>query len=212
MSSPFDFFQEIYCINLDHRTDRWEHACSEFVKLGIIDRVIRFSAVKEEDGRVGVIKSHLNIVKKARDTKLDNVLVFEDDVQFIGEDPIGILRRAINQISEIEYFLFYLGANIHSSLDKLQENLLKARVAYGAHAICYNRRIYDLFIGYFDGMCRIDRREDILDVYLSEKFQANYECLLLNPMIATQFNSYSDIEKKFVDQGYIEERFKTHIK
>ena len=212
MSSPFDFFQEIHCINLDHRTDRWEHACAEFSKLGILDRVSRFSAIKEEDGRIGVIKSHLAIIKAAREKKLENVLILEDDVQFIGEDPSGILAKALTQIDDIDYFLFYLGANIHNNLHKVRDNLLKAQVAYGAHAVCYSKRVYDLFVDFFGGMCRIDRREDILDVYLSENFQAKYVCLLLNPMIATQFNSYSDIEKKFVDQGYIEERFKIHIK
>jgi len=212
MSSPFDFFQEIYCINLDHRTDRWEHACGEFTKLGILDRVVRFPAIAAEDGRVGVIKSHLSIVKAARDIKLENVLVFEDDVKFVGEDPIGTLDKALSQIGDIDYFLLYLGANIHRGLEKVRKNLLLAKVAYGAHAICYHKRIYDLFVGYFDGMNRINRREDILDVCLSENFQTNYVCFLVNPMIATQCNSYSDIEKKFVDQEYIEERFREHTK
>jgi len=210
MKNPFDFFQGIYCINLDHRTDRWEHACGEFAKLGILDRVTRFPAIAAEDGRVGVIKSHLGIIKAATDKKLENVLVFEDDVKFVGEDPKNVLDKALDQIGDIEYFLLYLGANIHGRLEKVRKNLLLAKVAYGAHAICYHERVYELFVKFFDGMDRIARREDILDVCLSETFQAKHVCFLLNPMIATQISSYSDIEKKFVDQGYIEERFKTH--
>ena len=45
MSNPLDFFDAIYCINLDERTDRWKHCLIEFKKLGISDRVIRFSAI-----------------------------------------------------------------------------------------------------------------------------------------------------------------------
>ena len=33
MKNPFDFFDEIYCINLDHRTDRWKAWC----KMNLID-------------------------------------------------------------------------------------------------------------------------------------------------------------------------------
>ena len=46
MSNPLDFFDAIYCINLDERTDRWEHCLTEFEKLGISERVIRFSAIR----------------------------------------------------------------------------------------------------------------------------------------------------------------------
>lgn len=31
--NSFDYFDEIYCINLDERTDRWQHAQEEFKKL-----------------------------------------------------------------------------------------------------------------------------------------------------------------------------------
>ncbi len=81
--SSFDFFDEMYCINLDSRTDRWEHAQKEFKRAGILNRVKRFSAIKEVDGRVGIIKSNLSIVKIAKAKGLNNVLVFEDDVEFI---------------------------------------------------------------------------------------------------------------------------------
>ena len=42
MNNPFDYFDEIYCINLDHRKDRWQHAQEEFKKVGILDRVQRY--------------------------------------------------------------------------------------------------------------------------------------------------------------------------
>ena len=35
MNNPFEYFSEIYCINLDERTDRLEHAMNEFSKAGI---------------------------------------------------------------------------------------------------------------------------------------------------------------------------------
>jgi hypothetical protein len=46
MKNPFDYFDAIYCINLDRRTDRWEAVKREFAKIDILDRVIRFSAIE----------------------------------------------------------------------------------------------------------------------------------------------------------------------
>ena len=124
MSNSFDYFDEMYCINLDTRTDRWEHAQEEFKKADILDRVQRFSAIKEDDGRVGIIKSNLAIVKMAKQKKLKNVLVFEDDFKFIVDDPQKILQLSIDQIKGINWHLFYLGANTHEKLVKFKPNLI----------------------------------------------------------------------------------------
>ena len=52
MKNPFDYFDKIFCINLDSRPDRWESVQKEFDKVGILDRVERFSALtgKTEGG------------------------------------------------------------------------------------------------------------------------------------------------------------------
>lgn len=60
----WDFFDDIYCINLDHRKDRWEQSQKEFNSVGLLPRVQRFSAIQEKDGRLGVIKSNLEIIDK----------------------------------------------------------------------------------------------------------------------------------------------------
>ena len=35
MDNPLDFFDAIYCINLDERVDRWKHCLIEFEKLNL---------------------------------------------------------------------------------------------------------------------------------------------------------------------------------
>src|SRR6056297_1972222 len=118
MNNPFDYFDEIYCINLDERKDRWEHAKNEFKKANILDRVKRFSAIRENDGRLGIIKSNLAIVKLAKEKKLKNVLVFEDDFEFIVDDPQKVLYDTLKQVGKNKWHLFYLGANTHRKLNK----------------------------------------------------------------------------------------------
>lgn len=212
MSNSFDFFDEIYCINLDERTDRWEHATNEFIKAGIQDRVQRFSAIRDVDGRIGVIKSNLAIIKMAKEKKLKNVLIFEDDVEFIVDDPQSILQKSIEQANGIKWHLFYLGANTHEKLIKFKPNLILLKNAFAVHSMAYSNLMYDSFIMKYDNIKTIVNFTDILDVYLSKQIQDKYVCLMTHPMMTTQMNSYSDIEKRVVDYSFIEERYKNNIK
>jgi len=210
--NAFDYFDEIYCINLDERTDRWEHAQKEFSKAGILDRVKRFSAIKENDGRLGIVKSNLAIIKIAKEKKLKNVLVFEDDFEFIVDDPQKVLQDTINQVGNNQWYLFYLGANTHQKLLKIKPNLIVLKNAFAVHSMAYSEKMYDIFIRKYDRIKTIKDFNDILDVFLAKKIQEKYICFMVHPMMTTQMNSYSDIEKRVVNYDFIEERYKKNIK
>ena len=65
-NSPFDYFDAIYCINLDYRRDRWNEVKIEFEEMGILDRVIRFSAIRTpENGHLGCFLSHRAIIQES---------------------------------------------------------------------------------------------------------------------------------------------------
>lgn len=210
--NSFDFFDEIYCINLDERIDRWEHAKNEFHKAGILDRVQRFSAIRDVDGRIGIIKSNLAIIKIAKEKKLKNVLIFEDDVQFIVDDPQKVLKQSLDQVKDIKWHLFYLGANTHDKLIKFKPNLILLKNSFAVHSMAYSELMYDPFIRKFENLKIIKTFDDILDVYLAKQIQEKTVCLMVNPMMTTQMNSYSDIENRVVDYSFIEERYKKNIK
>jgi len=210
MDNSFDFFENIYCINLDRRTDRWEEVQKEFEKIGILDRVNRFSAIEHEDGRIGLIKSFLELFKMAKSKKMKNILIFEDDVKFIN-NPVENLKKSLSQIGELNWGMLYLGANTHQRLIKIKPNLCLLKNAYSAHAIVYDEKVYDDIINKFKRTDKIKNQSDINDVFYS-KLQDKYVALMVNPIISTQTPSYSDLEKRFVDYSFIEERFKNNIK
>jgi hypothetical protein len=212
MKNPFDYFEEIYCINLDERTDRWKHAQKEFEKAGIKDRVKRFSAIRDEDGRVGIIKSNLAIVKLAKEKGFKNVLVFEDDVEFIVDNPQEVLKNSLEKIGNLDWTLFYLGANTHDKLIKINKNLILLKNSFAVHSMAYSEKSYNTFIKKYEGLNKISSMNDILDVYLAQHFQEKYVCLMVNPMMTSQMNSFSDIEQREVNYDFIEERFKKNIK
>lgn len=212
MNNPFDYFDEIYCINLDSRIDRWEHAQEEFKKIGIIDRVQRFSAIKHEDGRIGLIKSNLEIIKIAKLKKLNNVLIFEDDFEFLVDNPLDILQKSVTQSKGINWYLFYLGANTHQKLIKFKPNLILLKYAFATHSVAYSKLAYDHYINKYDHIKEIKKSDEILDVFCATHFQEKYVCLMTEPMMTTQMNSFSDIEGKIIDYSFIEERYKNNIK
>lgn len=209
--NPFDYFEEIYCINLDTRPDRWEHAQKEFKKVGILDRVKRYSAIKHDDGRIGLIQSNLDIIKDAKKRKLKNVFIFEDDFEFLVDNPLEILEESIKQAEGIKWHLFYLGANTHQKLLKFKPNLIALKFAFATHSLAYSELAYNDFIYKYDGIKRIKGQNDILDVFCAKHFQEKYICLMTEPMLTTQMNSFSDIEGRVVNYDYIEERYKKNI-
>jgi len=139
-------------------------------------------------------------------------MVFEDDVKFIVDDPEKHLKIALSQIGNLDWYLFYLGANTHEKLIKIKPNLILLKNGYSTHSLAYNKKVFNKLIRKYKKIKIIKKQQDIQDVYLAEKIQSKHICLMVNPMLTTQMNDYSDIEKQLVNQNYIEERFKKNIK
>ena len=124
-----NYFDKIICINLDRRPDRWKEAQEQFKNAGIT--VERFSAVdgnprrwahvndaiegksindiKSEsfNGVAGCIASHTDIWKQARKAGWKNVLIIEDDCDFIHELQERFNER-INEVPQ-DWDLLYFG-------------------------------------------------------------------------------------------------------
>jgi glycosyl transferase family 25 len=73
--------EKIFYINLDRRTDRMSEIEEELNNMGL--QFERFSAIHHNSGPVGCTMSHLAVLKLARDRGYKNVLILEDDFQFL---------------------------------------------------------------------------------------------------------------------------------
>ena len=97
--SVFDrYFDKVYCINLDKRSDRWGKVSKIFVDNNI-DGVERYSAVDGNSlnvdnitynksllkGELGILETHIKLIKEAKEQKLKSILIMEDDVYFTKE-------------------------------------------------------------------------------------------------------------------------------
>ncbi len=217
MKNPFNFFDAIFCINLDSRPDRWNKCLEQFKIFGIDDKVQRFSAIKILDennqsnkflGRCGCSLSHFEICKIAKNKSYKNYLVLEDDFEFNFnlEITFDLLNKAISEMPN-NWDMFYMGANLTDQygtfpIENFSENLFKLKSCHTTHAMAFNSRFYDSFLENSPNINSIFEwtiNHEIIDVFLSKNFLNKINCFINKEMIINQSAGFSDIENNSYD-------------
>ena len=85
----------IFYINLDHRTDRRAEIEGELSRFDL--KFERFPAIAHKIGGVGCGTSHLEVIKLAKKRGYKNVVIFEDDIEFIV-DKTGVYKRGFQEL------------------------------------------------------------------------------------------------------------------
>lgn len=70
----------LFFINLEERKDRKEKLLNEFSNFSHLFELKRFNAIKDKEGWRGCAKSHLELIKYAKNNNLDYIITCEDDV------------------------------------------------------------------------------------------------------------------------------------
>lgn len=187
-----EFFDKGYYINLDRRLDRKNQFIEEALEVNLLDFFERypgvepnFNGIPPEDSvalsyrKLGACaESHVNIIKKAVDLKLNNVIIFEDDIKFYndGDIPgIKLIEAGLDTLSTIEdWDIVYFGAVFKNfNVEQIGNHLVKANEILTSHAWGINKSAYSRFLNYkpnnglnldFDGP---------LDSYLGNDFNLN---------------------------------------
>lgn len=210
-----EYFDKIFIINLEHRTDRWEQ-CVNILSEYNITNYERFSAIcpKYEDipeklyknlvvnkkkwyvtGAIGCKLSHLEIIKLAKERNYNNFLVLEDDfcIQKNINEFNNIFNNFINEINRIKWDMIYLGGNNlikPNSIDNFKL-LHKAIKVNTTHAYCMNSSLFDKCINEIS-ICGTE-----IDDYYKNNIQKNNELnvFCIFPSLIKQRESVSDIFK-----------------
>lgn len=203
-----DYYQNIFCINLDRRVDRWSECIDEFKKHNL--DVQRFSAVDGNNlhglpgltkGNVGAIYSHRAVIQHAKDNNLGDVLILEDDIQFHDE----MSQLFFEYIKELpsDWDILFFGAN-HSQnniwmtdpLIQVTEHVYKIVRSYANHCYVVKNTAYDKLI---EALSRKDKPNDVL----VSDVQQEMNCYLFRPHLAWQRPSYSDLQEEFTDYSFL---------
>ncbi len=190
-TNPFDFFDAIYCINLDRESQRWSQVTKRFKALGILHRIQRFSAVETpENHHIGCALSHRTIIQQAAQRGLQHVLVLEDDVLF-HQETLEILTASLKELKGEAWDILYLGGVEwrESSPSAGKNHLVKPKRMTCTHAIAYNARYYDELLGILpkneaDMRCWL-KKETAIDQYLS---RSGKDAWATSPLCAIQMD------------------------
>ena len=137
-----EYIDKIYYINLDRRTDRKELFEKQIEKYELpMNKIVRFSAIEDNYGAIGCSKSHLEILKLIQKNKFKNVLIFEDDFEFLvsKEEFYNNLNKFFNNYKD-NFDFCYLQYNLLETEEK--DNIVGyARKSYTSAGYLINIRI-----------------------------------------------------------------------
>jgi GR25 family glycosyltransferase involved in LPS biosynthesis len=220
--NAFNFFEKIYCINMDSRLDRWQNCLKNFEDYQITNYE-RISGVEilEKDfqnldqksrSQLGCALSFYRIIKNSYNNNYKSVLIFEDDFYFNNnlEKTLEVLENSIKDLPE-EWDIFYLGANVmydfsNNPMSSFKEYLFKLNSAYCTHSISFSKKGIELIMNKFPEeiifINEMISNYQAIDIFLSKDFCLNNFCFIPNEMICLQYPSFSSIEDAYCDYSY----------
>jgi GR25 family glycosyltransferase involved in LPS biosynthesis len=200
-----NFFDRIFCVNLDSRPDRWKSAVEEFEKHSLqVERIPGIDGSKMnldfppeiKEGAVGCALSQFFAIKYAKQLGLNNFFLLEDDIQF--EDNINnIFDEYVKEVPEDWDMLYLGGQHYHGmNLQQISEHVYKCEYTLAAHSVAFKSTVFDRFINNL-----IDITKPC-DVHYAESHK-EINAYVFIPHLTWQRNSYSDIEKVNVDYTFL---------
>ena len=214
-----DYFDNAFCINLDRRNDTWEEVQPIFQKENIgIERFSACDGNKEfnlpiveggaaSNAELGGAKSHMDVIIRAKELGLKNVLIFEDDVDLIPNinEEFG---KIVNQIPD-NWDMIYFGGNHVGGLQQITPNIFKAGRTYALQMYAVNEKFYDLAIKYMSDKIKwvLSGRQPLKPSVAADYFIADLHqiinCYVVRPHFSWQRKSYSDLAEQVVDYDFL---------
>jgi len=140
-------------------------------------------------GCLGCLKSHVGVCKLALERKYKNILILEDDTEFIQN--FETLFQYSSQINN-EYDMLYLCGSQLSGGEKISHNIIKTKrtLTTGSYLITENAMKYLVN--------NINSYTKEIDVFYADEIQTKFKCFSTSPPIAKQRDGYSDIQQGMV--------------
>lgn len=182
---------ELYCIHLKEQEDRLKRLTSHLeekeapVQLNIVD------GIRAIPGSLGCTKSHKRIINYAKHKNLDEIIVIEDDIQFV--DNFDIKYERIYKDLPEDWDILVGGVSwIDEIKERVNSNLVKIGDFSATHFMVYRNKCYDKLL--------VDMKGENIDRFIG----GLAKCDLLNvycttPFIAIQFDGFSTIRNTITE-------------
>ena len=194
---------KIFFINLDHRTDRLSEIREELESRGLAELSERFPAIRHETiGGVGCGRSHIEVLKLAKERGYSRILILEDDFMF----AVGS-ADCLQKIDDLEFDVCLLAGHLIAvSAHPSHDFLYKVHEAQTTSGYIINSHYYDTLIQVFsEAVTQFEATNHhwlyAIDVAW-KSLQARDNWICLNPRIGKQRPSYSDCGNTFSETDW----------
>lgn len=183
---------DVYVINLNRRTDRWTKIQQDMDSS--VFNLIRVEAVEHENGAIGCFMSHKKCLEIAKEKKLKNIVVMEDDCIPIRNNDCYERFKTIKDtfLDKRDDWDIFLGGAIKTHprhvaiIDSYKEDdLYKIYKSHSAYMIVYNHTSYNFFIN-----------SDVT-IPVDYVWHRRMHGIIPLPFLFTVSNGMSDICKKY---------------
>lgn len=185
----FDFFDRIYVLNLDSDKEMMASFREEAESVGIEDRVQRFSAIRHENGYEGNKRSHLAMIREAKEDGCSSVLIFEDDCEFVPNVDRR-LSRAVDDLKTRDWAMFFLGIGWGKkerfTPEPVGDYLFRLNRGWFIHAYAINLKHPGLLEHIENTQEGAIERHDAWDNYYSKEVFDEFPCYCAQDILALQ--------------------------
>ena len=203
-NSAFNKFDAIIYINMEHRRDRQELILEEFEKMGINkEKIFKISGVPvKKNGHKGCAQSHILALTLAKINNWKNVVIFEDDFQFImnPEDVDVCLNSFLNNVKNWDVIMFSHAYTKMNTINIKHVDKIKSAQTTSGYAV--NKHFYDKLLNnfmsantnmsYFSST-RVGHEPNAIDQKW-KSLQPHSEWYAFNPPLGKQRANKSDIQ------------------
>lgn len=146
-------------------------------------------------GAYGCLRSHVEVVRNARDTGAPSVLIFEDDAIF-GPRIKEQFETFIQELPD-DWDMLFFGALHKDEPIKISEHIGRITKANSTFAYAIRNTVFDAFIELNS------RAEHVLDMN-SYLLQERFNCYCFMPNLVWVESEYSDVQNRLEHHWYLE--------
>ena len=197
-----DKISKIVYINLERREDRRKEIEQELTQYGLSGE--RFDAIAKTPGIVGCGLSHLAVLQKAQEAGWENVLILEDDFQFLlAKESLNKQLQAFWDLN-IQWDVIMLSYNLRASTPY---NDLIGRVTEAQTASGYlvNRCFYPKLIDTLTPAIQLLESTGKHWIYANDQcwkqLQPTSHWFYFTTRLGKQRGSFSDNSNQYMDYG-----------
>ncbi len=145
-----EFVDMAFYVNLAERTDKKEMIEQMLTEYDIPFE--RFNAFKISPGFIGASTSHLEVIKLARERKLKNVLILEDDFEFcVGKEKLYEIIKTFFDNYGNDFDVLMLAYSLRNITGMPSDpNFAEMSEAHGSAGYIINERLYDKIISLYE--------------------------------------------------------------